>query len=69
MLKIKHLVVFFQFVKKGALGRSILHYVNSAARLELVNAVNVKENSSAVKDRSNAEEAKCDLRKINFCFF
>ena len=69
MLKIKNLVVFFQFVKKGALGRSILHYYYSAARLELVNAVNSKENSSAVKDRSNGEEAKCVLRKMNYCFF
>ena len=41
----------------------------SAARLELVNPVTSKENSSAVKDRSNAEEAKCVLRKINYCFF
>ena len=68
MLKIKNLVVFFQFVKKGALERSILHYYYSAARLELVNAVNSKENSSAVKDRSNGEEAKCVLRKMNYCF-
>ena len=42
----------------------------SAVRLALVNVIASKENSSAVKDRSKAEEAKCDLRKINsqvFC--
>ena len=46
-----------------------LHIDYSAARLELVNAVTSKENSSAVKDRCNAEEAKCVLRKINYWFF
>ena len=41
----------------------------SASRLGLVNVETSKENSSAVKDRSNAEEAKCILRKINYWFF
>ena len=41
----------------------------SATRLELVNVITSKENSSAAKDRSKAKEAKCVLRKLNYCFF
>ena len=41
----------------------------SAVRLALVNVIASKENSSAVKDRSKAEEAKCLLRKINSWVF
>ena len=41
----------------------------SAVRLALVNAIASKENSSAVKDRSKAEEVKYVLRKINSWFF
>ena len=37
----------------------------SVARLALVNLIASKENSSAVKNRSMAEEVKCVLRKIN----
>ena len=42
----------------------------SAIQLVLVNVIANKDDSSAVKDRSKAEEAKCVLRKINswgFC--
>ena len=41
----------------------------SAVRLALVNVIASKENSSAVKDRSMAEKAKCVLRKINSSVF
>ena len=41
----------------------------SAVRLALVNVIASKENSSAVKGRSKAEEAKCVLRKINSWVF
>ena len=37
----------------------------SVVRIALVNVIASKENSSAVKDRSKAEKAKCVLRKIN----
>ena len=46
-----------------------LHIDYSAVRLALVNAIASKENSSAVKDRSKAEEVKYVLRKINSWFF
>ena len=38
-------------------------------RIALVNVIASKENSSAVKDRSKAEKAKCVLRKINSYVF
>ena len=41
----------------------------SAVRLALVNVIASKENGSAVKDRSKAEEAEYVLRKINSWFF
>ena len=41
----------------------------SVARLALVNLIASKENSSAVKNRSMAEEVKCVLRKINSWVF
>ena len=40
-----------------------------AVQLALVNIIANKEDSSAVKDRSKAEEAKCVLRKINSWVF
>ena len=40
-----------------------------AVGLALVNVVASKQNSSAVKDRSKAKEAKCVLRKINSWVF
>ena len=40
-----------------------------AVQLALVNIIPNKEDSSAVKDRSKAEEAKCVLRKINSWVF
>ena len=41
----------------------------SAVRLALVNVISSKVNSSAVKDRNKAKEAKCVLRKINSWVF
>ena len=41
----------------------------SAVQLALVNVIPNKEDSSAVKDRSNVEEAKWILRKINSWVF
>ena len=41
----------------------------SAVRLALVNVISSEVNSSAVKDRNKAEEAKCVLRKINSWVF
>ena len=41
----------------------------SAVRLVLVNVIASKENSGAVKERSQAEEANCLLRKINCWVF
>ena len=41
----------------------------TAVRLAIVNVIASKENSIAVKDRSEEEEAKFFLRKINFWFF
>ena len=46
-----------------------LHIDYSAVQLALVNVIANKEDSSAVKDRSKAEEAKCVLRKINSWVF
>ena len=46
-----------------------LHIDYSAVQLALVNVIANKEDSSAVKDRNKAEEAKCVLRKINSWFF
>ena len=40
-----------------------------AVQLALVNIIANKEDNSAVKDRSKAEEAKCVLRKINSWVF
>ena len=41
----------------------------SAARLVSVNVIAGKENSSAIKDRSKAEEPNCVLGKINSWVF
>ena len=41
----------------------------SALRLALMNVIPSKENSSAVKDRNKAEEAKCILGKFNSWVF
>ena len=41
----------------------------SAVRLALVNVISSKENTSAIKNRNKAEEAKCILRKINSWVF
>ena len=41
----------------------------SALRLALMNVIASKENSSAVKDRNKAEEAKCILGKFNSWVF
>ena len=43
--------------------------ISSAIQLALLNLIASKENSSAVKGRSKAEEAKCILGKINSCIW